>query len=81
MVCMDGFILTHAIEGIDVPEQKQAMSSSVFSEVSLSGNFTATADTNDNGVGTFTIGTGVILDSGGNVTINANQMFLLLRRE
>ncbi len=24
MVCMDGFILTHAIEGIDVPEQKQA---------------------------------------------------------
>ncbi|MDP6974514.1 MAG: transketolase C-terminal domain-containing protein [Gammaproteobacteria bacterium] len=23
MVCMDGFILTHAIEGIDVPEQKQ----------------------------------------------------------
>ena len=24
MVCMDGFILTHAIEGIDVPDQKQA---------------------------------------------------------
>ncbi len=24
MVCMDGFILTHAIEGIDVPEQEQA---------------------------------------------------------
>ena len=23
MVCMDGFILTHAIEGIDVPDQKQ----------------------------------------------------------
>ncbi len=23
MVCMDGFFLTHAIEGIDVPEQKQ----------------------------------------------------------
>ena len=23
MVCMDGFILTHAIEGINVPDQKQ----------------------------------------------------------
>ena len=44
-------------------------------ELTTTGNFTATADTNDNGVGTFTIGTGVILDSGGNVTINANQMF------
>jgi hypothetical protein len=44
-------------------------------ELITTGNFTATADIDDNGVGTFTIGTGVILDSGGNVTINANRMF------